>query len=184
MAKLVSKVYGDALFELALEKDMLDEVWSETKVLADVWNADNGLSDMLMHPQIDKDEKINFIKEIFGGRASDVITGFLAILVEKGRTAELLSVLDYYSDRVREYKNIGVAEVTSAVELTEAQKKEVENRLLEVTKYVSFQMNYTVDAGLIGGMIIRIGDRVLDSSIRQKISSMSRELSRIQLNQL
>lgn len=182
MAKLVSKVYGDALFELALEKNMLDEVWSETKVLADVWNSDNGLAAMMMHPRVDKDEKINFIKNVFGGRASDVIIGFLAILVEKGRTSELLSVLDYYSDRVREYKNIGVADVTSAVELTTEQKKEVEERLLEVTKYVSFQMNYSVDAGLIGGMVIRIGDRVLDSSIRNKLNSMSRELSRVQLN--
>ncbi len=184
MAKLVSKVYGDALFELALEKNMLDEVWSETKVLADVWKSDNGFADMMMHPRIDKDEKIKFIKDVFEDRASEVIMGFLAILVEKGRTAELLSVLDYYSDRVMEYKNIGVAEVTSAVELTDRQKKDVEDRLLEVTKYVSFQMKYIVDAGLIGGMIIRIGDRVLDSSIRQKINTMSRELSRIQLNQM
>ncbi len=181
MAKLVSKVYGDALFELALEKNMLDEVWSETQVLATVWNDDNGFADMMVNPQITKDEKIEFINGVFEGRASEVITGFLAVLVEKGRTTELISVLDYYSDRVREYKNIGVAYVTSAVALSDTQKKDVEERLLNVTDYVKFEMNYSVDESLIGGMVIRIGDRVLDSSIKQKLNTMSRSLSRIQL---
>lgn len=182
MAKLVSKVYGDALFGLALEKNMLDEVWSETQVLSSIWNEDNGFSDMMVNPRIAKDEKIEFINSVFGGCASDVITGFLAILVEKGRTAELISVLDYYSDKVREYKNIGVAYVTSAVALSDIQKQDVEKKLLEVTGYVKFDMNYSVDESLIGGMVIRIGDRILDSSIKQKLNSLSRELSRIQLN--
>lgn len=182
MAKLVSKVYGDALFDLAVEKNMLDEVWAETEQLAAIWNDDNGFADMMVHPRIAKDEKIKLVREIFDNRASEVITGFLAILVEKGRTSDLISVLDYFSDKVREYKNIGVAYVTSAIELTEQQKKDIESKLLEVTRYVKFEMNYKVDSGLIGGMIIRIGDRVLDSSIRQQLSSMSRELSKIQLN--
>lgn len=182
MAKLVSKVYGDALFELALEKNMLDEVWSETQVLADVWNEDNGFADMMANPRIAKEEKIAFINEVFGGRASEVITGFLAILVEKGRTAEIISVLDYYSDKVREYKKIGVAYVTSAIELSDSQKLDVEKKLLEVTDYVDFEIDYVVDASLIGGMVIRIGDRILDSSIKQKLNSMSRSLSRLQLS--
>lgn len=182
MAKLVSKVYGDALFELALEKNMLDEVWSEAQVLAAIWNEDNGFSDMMVNPRIAKDEKIEFIKGVFDGRASEVITGFLAILVEKGRTTELISVLNYYSDKVREYKNIGVAYVTSAIELSDSQKQDVEKKLLEVTDYVNFEMNYVVDASLIGGMVIRIGDRILDSSIKQKLNSLSRSLSRIQLS--
>lgn len=182
MAKLVSKVYGDALFDLALEQNMLDEVWGETEQLAVIWKDDNGFADMMVHPRMAKEDKIKLVKEIFGGRASEVIIGFLAILIEKGRTDELLSVLDYFSDKVREYKNIGVAYVTSAIELTDKQKKDIESKLLEVTKYVSFEMNYRVDADIIGGMIIRIGDRVMDSSIRQKLSSMSRELSKIQLN--
>ena len=182
MAKLVSKVYGDALFELALEKNMLDEVWSETQMLAGVWNEDNGFSNMLVNPRIAKEAKIEFIKGVFGGRASDVITGFLAILVEKGRTTEIISVLDYFSDRVREYKNIGVAYVTSAVALTDVQKMDIEKKLLEVTDYVEFEMNFSVDESLIGGMVIRIGDRILDSSIKQKLNSMSRSLSRLQLS--
>lgn len=72
--------------------------------------------------------------------------------------------------------------MTSATELSAEQKESIEKRLLETTSYESFRMNYDVDAGLIGGMVIRIGDRVVDSSIRTKLGNMAKELSKIQLS--
>lgn len=183
MAKLVSKTYGDALFELALEKDMLDEVWNEVDALSQIWKENKDFADLLVHPGMTKEDKIALVKNIFDGRASDIIIGFLAILVEKGRAAELESVLDYFTDRVREHKNIGVAYITSAVELNDSQKTQIEKRLLDVTKYTKFEMNYKVDSSLIGGMVIRIGDRVLDSSIKQKLSVMARDLSKLKLGE-
>ena len=84
--------------------------------------------------------------------------------------------------QVMEYKNIGVANVTSAFPLSESQKKEIEDRLLQVTKYVEFKMNFDVDKELIGGIVIRIGDRVVDGSIRNKINEMSKQLNSIQLS--
>ena len=60
-------------------------------------------------------------------------------------------------------------------------KKNVEKKLLDTTDYVSFEMHYEVEPDLIGGMVIRIGDRVVDSSVRTKIYELSKELSKIQL---
>ena len=71
--------------------------------------------------------------------------------------------------------------MTSAVELSDSQKKDVEKRLLDTTQYEVFDMNYTIDESIVGGMIIRIGDRVVDSTIKSKIEAMSRELLKIQL---
>ena len=103
------------------------------------------------------------------------------MLVEKGHYHEIDEVLVYFQDRVKEHKNIGTAYVTSAVELSEVQKAAVVKRLLETTKYVEFEMHYQVDAALIGGMVIRIGDRVVDSSIQTKLHDLTRELTKIQL---
>ena len=71
--------------------------------------------------------------------------------------------------------------MTSAVELSDAQKEATKKRLLETTRYVEFEMHYDVDKDLIGGMVIRIGDRVVDSSIKTKLYDLTRELSKIQL---
>ena len=103
------------------------------------------------------------------------------MIVEKDHYNEIESVFTYFMEQVKEYKNIGTAYVTSAMELSDAQKAAVEKRLLETTKYVKFEMHYDVDAALIGGMVIRIKDRVVDSRIQTKLYDLTRELSKIQL---
>jgi F-type H+-transporting ATPase subunit delta len=122
------------------------------------------------------------MEKVFKEEFSDTIVGFLVIIVQKGRYNDIPAIFQYFLEQVMEYKNIGTAKVTSAVALTDEQKAAVEKRLLEVTKYVKFNMEYAVDESLIGGMVIRIGDRVVDSSIRSQINSMAKDLMKIQLN--
>lgn len=71
--------------------------------------------------------------------------------------------------------------MTSAMELTPQQKAAVEQKLLDTTKYVQFEMHYATDPALIGGMVIRIRDRVVDGSVRTKLEHLTRDLERIQL---
>jgi F-type H+-transporting ATPase subunit delta len=103
------------------------------------------------------------------------------MIVEKDHFAQIGKVLAYFDDQVKEYKSIGTAYVTTAMELSDAQKAAVVKRLLETTKYVTFEMHYEVDSAIIGGMMIRIGDRVVDSTVRTKLYDLTRELSKIQL---
>lgn len=181
MAKLVSKTYGEALFKLAMEENSLDKIDEEAKAVLDAFVKNEELNKFLNHPKITREEKVNVVENIFKGNFSDTIVGFLVIIVNKGRYNDINNIFHYFLDEVREYKNIGVAYVTSAAKLNDQQKKDIESRLLQVTKYVKFEMNYDVDASLIGGLVIRIGDRVVDSSIRTKLANMSKELSKVQL---
>ena len=82
---------------------------------------------------------------------------------------------------MKEEKRIGSARVVTTIELSEEQKEKVEQKLLKTTSYEQFEMNYEVDASLIGGMVIRIGDRIVDSSIRTKLYELSKNLRKIQL---
>ncbi len=181
MAKLASKVYGDALFESALEEDCLDDTYEEVKELQIIFEENEDLIQLLNHPQLPKEEKLQVIDNIFKGRVSDDIMGFLTTVVEKGRQTDIPAILDYFIDIVKEYKKIGVACVTSAVELNDVQKEQVKQRLLETTDYVDFEMTYKTDPSLIGGMTIRIGDRVVDSSIKTQLYNLQRQLMDVQL---
>lgn len=178
---MISKTYGDALFELALEENAVDSLAEEVQMVLNVLDENEDLMKLLHHPKIVKEEKIKVIQDIFKGRVSDNLTGFLEIIVDKDRYNEIPSIFRFFLDLVKEYKNIGVAYVTTAVELKDAQKEELKKRLLETTKYETFEMHYQIDASLIGGMMIRIGDRVVDSSIKSKLEEMSRNLMKIQL---
>lgn len=181
MAKLVSQTYGSALFDLALEENSIDSMLEEVTAVRQIFKENTELVQLLNHPKIVKEEKVSVIENIFKGRVSDSMTGFLVLIVEKGRYNDIDSIFAYFIKEVYEYKNIGVAYVTSAKKLSEAQEKAVEDRLLQVTKYVAFEMHFDVDAALIGGMVIRIGDRVVDSSIRTKLGELQKELLKIQL---
>ena len=182
MAKLVSKVYGDALFELALEKQSVDTLFEEAARVREVFEQNSDLMLFLTHPKISKEEKNTVVKNVFSGRVSEDMTGFLTLIVDKGRADELDAVLGYFLSVVKEYKKIGVVTVTSARALDDAQRAKMEQKLLATTDYETLEMHYGVDAALIGGVVIRIGDRVVDSSIRTKLSQMEKQLQKIQLS--
>jgi F-type H+-transporting ATPase subunit delta len=181
MAKLISKTYGDALFELAVEEnkvdDLLDEIGQLQKVLQE--NVDFGR--LMTHPKINKDEKIQVVTDVFKGRISDELLGFLTIIISKDRYQEIDGILEYFLTEVKKYKGIGVATVTTAVPLREEQCKKVEQRLLDTTDFKSMEIHYKQDAALIGGMVIRIGDRVVDSSISTKLNELQKDLLKVQI---
>lgn len=79
MAKLVSKVYGDALFEAALEDNRLSSLSNEVTAVKEIIAANDDLSKLMDHPQIDKEEKVRIIEEIFGGRVSAELVGLMRI---------------------------------------------------------------------------------------------------------
>jgi F-type H+-transporting ATPase subunit delta len=178
MAKLVKNVYGDALFELALEQNSVEEYEEEVKALLEVLETNPEFLQMMTHPNIDKEEKLKMVETVFKGRTKDEIVGLIRMIVEKNHFQELADVFRYYIKRAMKYRNVGIAEVTTPMELSEKKKKEVEDRLLSTTEYVSFEMRYHVDPSLIGGMVVRIGDRVVDSSVKTKLDLLTRELLR------
>ena len=181
MAKLISKTYGDALFELAVEKDKVDVLLQEIELLQEVFSQNDDFGRLMNHPKIIKEEKIQVAKNVFEGKVSDELVGFLTIIISKDRYKDIDAILDYFVAEVKRYKGIGVATVTTAVPLKEEQCRKIEQKLLDTTEYTKMEMHYRTDESLIGGMVIRIGDRVVDSSIKTKLGELQKELLKVQL---
>lgn len=181
MAKLVAKVYGDALFAAALEAGRMDEMYEEICELRKILGENEDLQKLLDNPKIIREEKESIIENIFRGRVSDEIVELMKLMIAKGRYSQIESVFDYVIGLVKEEKKIGIAYVASALPLTGDQKANIIRRLLDTTKYEQFEMNYSVDKSLIGGVVIRIGDRVVDSSIKTKLYELSKDLRKIQV---
>lgn len=181
MAKLVSKTYGEALFELAVEEGKEEELMSEINQIKAILEENPDFAKLMEHPKILKEEKLKVLENVLKGRVSDNLYSFFSLIVIKDRYSDLDAILDYFLDEVKTLKGIGVARVTSAVALSEAQKKAVEERLISTTSYNQMEMHYDVDEALIGGMTIRIKDRVVDSSIQTKLNKLQRELLSLQV---
>ncbi len=181
MAKLISKTYGDALFELAVEEDKVDVLLEEIEQLRKVLSENEEFGRLMNHPKIVKEEKIQVARNVFEGRVSNELLGFLTIIISKDRYKEIDAILEYFTAQVKRYKGIGVAKVTTAVPLREEQCREITQKLLDTTGYKKMEIEYDLDESLIGGMVIRIGDRVVDSSIKTKLSELQKDLLKIQL---
>lgn len=177
----MAKTYGDALFEAACESGRVEEIYQEVQELTKILTENPGFGDLMQNPKIMRDEKEAVLEETFRGKVCDELTALMLLMMKKGRYSELLSVFAYFTARVKEMKKIGTAQVSTAVELSPAQKEAVKARLLETTEYETFEMDYKVEPELIGGMVIRIGDRIVDSSIKTKLYELSRSLKRIQV---
>ena len=169
------------MFAVAIEADRMDEFFEAAIDLAEILRTNEDFSKLMNHPKIMKEDKVKIVEETFGTRLPKEFVGLMTLMVEKGRANEMLPVFDYFVALVKEEKKIGKADVTTAIDISDAQKEQIEKKLLETTKYESFEMCYHVDKSLIGGMVIRIGDRVVDSSIKTKLYELSRELRNIQV---
>ena len=131
MAKLISKTYGDALFELAIEEDKIDALLGEIEQLRHVLSENEDFGRLMNHPKVIKEEKIQVARNVFEGRMSDELLGFLVIIISKDRYRDIDAILDYFIAEVKKYKGIGVATVTTAVPLREEQCRKIEQKLLE-----------------------------------------------------
>ena len=183
MAKLASKVYGEALFQIAVEDGRIDEMMEEIRAVKKALEENRELSVLMDHPKIIKEEKVHLVENCFKGQVSDDVTGFLTVVVSKGRFKELPAMFDYLTMRMKEYKKIGVVTVKSAVELRSEQKERIRRKLMETTEYKTLEIDWQVDESLIGGLVIRIGDRVVDSSLKYKLEQLTSRLLKISLDE-
>ncbi len=181
MAGLASKTYGHALFTLAKEQKQTEALMEEALVVSEVLKESPELLKFYNHPKVSLEEKKQLTEQCFAHRVSDSMTGFLMLIVENGRQNEMEDSLREFVAEVKEDAGIGLVEIRSALPLSELQKRKLEARLLATTHYRSLETDYRVDANLIGGLLIRIGDRVMDASIRTQLSEMTKELQQIQI---
>jgi len=180
MAKIVQKTYGEALFELAMANDPAG-LLSEAGQLMEIIGENPDFDKLMKHPGIAKQEKMAVLEEVFKGRISEILLGFLKLLITKERYNDLPSIMEYFTAKMKEEQKIGVVFVTTAISLDEGKQKEIEKGVLETTNYESLEMHFSVDESLIGGMVIRINDRVVDSSIKSKLDGLTKQLLQIQL---
>jgi ATP synthase F1, delta subunit len=181
MAKLISKVYSDALFEATKALEKTDTVYEEVLDLKNIFKENEDFKKLLNSPKIVKEEKIQSVQAVFADKISKELMGLLTVVIEKGRQAELESIFDEFILQVKEFKNIGTAYVTSAFELSPEKKESIEAKLIETSRYEKMEMHFKTDPSIMGGLVIRINDKVLDSSISKRLYNIKRELLNIRL---
>ena len=172
----IAAVYARALFEAALEQGRLDVVHEQVGQLADAIGASHDLQVFLFSPYFSATEKREGIERAVAG-ADPLLSNFLALLIEKHRMPAIFRIrreLDVLWER--ENRMLAVS-VTSAVELDSATVDGIGERIGERTGR-RIELTSVVDPDILGGLVLRVGNSILDASIRNRLDQLRKQVAR------
>ncbi|BAB77530.1 ATP synthase F1 subunit delta [Anabaena sp. FACHB-709] len=172
----VAQPYAQALLSIAKSKSLTEEFGTDARTLLNLLTENQQLRNFIDNPFIAAENKKALIKQILS-EASPYLRNFLLLLVDKRRIFFLPEILQQYLALLRQLNQTVLAEVTSAVALTEDQQQAVTEKVLALTKARQVELATKVDSDLIGGVIIKVGSQVIDSSIRGQLRRLSLRLS-------
>ncbi|MFV0499108.1 MAG: ATP synthase F1 subunit delta [Bacilli bacterium] len=176
---VISSRYSEALFDLACEEKCIEDIYESYKVITSIFRLQSDLIDVLSHPEIVLEDKINIVKDAFLNTNKNLLN-FICVLIEKRRLKEVYNIFDDFEMIYNAHFNISVAKVYTVEKLSDSQVLSLKSKLgLKLNKEI--HIDNVIDKSLIGGMKIVIDNHVMDHSIKTKISELSNELHKIQI---
>lgn len=169
--------YAKSLIDLSTEQNALEDIKNDMVVLDQVIGDSPELEAILRNPIVPLDKKSGILEGVFGTKVHQVTKAFLKLLVTKGRSALLFGIAKSFISQYNQIKGIVTAEVSSATALTEANKAEI---IAIVKKEIGANevfLKEKVNADLIGGFILKVGDKQFDASISSGLSKLKKEFS-------
>lgn len=180
MAQLISGRYANALFDLALEKNNIDEMNDQISLVYSTVCNDKNLLKVMQSPQLDGDAKFGIIKNTFQKYVSPDVLGFFALIFRKNREDLLTEILEVFLAKVKEHKGIATAEISSAKPLKQEKLEEIAEKLSKKFNK-QIEIKTIVDPSLIGGLKIRICGHQIDGTIKRQVDEIKKNLLDIRL---
>ncbi|MDQ3958359.1 MAG: ATP synthase F1 subunit delta [Actinomycetota bacterium] len=167
--------YAEALFSIVRAEDELDRVEDELFHFGKLLESNHELKQALSDKSIEKDQRQKVLTEILSGKVSPHTLGLLEFIVAQGRARQLPQILDELSDLAAEARNAVVAEVRTAVPLDDSQRKELAAALSQATGK-KVEVKVLVDPSVIGGVVAKIGDTVIDGTVRRRLEQLKEQV--------
>lgn len=177
---LVSERYAKALFELALEKGLEEEVYQDSLLIINVCENSKELRLLIKSPIINSGKKLIILQEIFAGKINNVTLTYLLIMVRKNRESFIPAIAAQLVELHQTYKNILTVHFKSPV-LPDAETRKMVLNLMEQFTESDVDLKAEIDESLIGGFVLNWKDLQYDASIRREIDDMRIAIAKINL---
>lgn len=161
--------YAAALMSLAKSKDLVERFGQDVRSLLNVMDESQELKKFLGNPTIKPEDKKAVLQRLVGEEVDQYMRNFLMLLVDRGRIIFLEGIGKQYLALLRELNQTVLASVTSTVELNEGQQQTVRERVKAMTGATEVEIETKIDPSLLGGVIIKVGSQVIDSSLRGQL---------------
>jgi F-type H+-transporting ATPase subunit delta len=171
---IISVRYTKALFSLAIEKKILDVVKSDIEVVFSVMSESDELQHIFQNPVLKPSKKQEIVKNVFSS-FNKMTLSFINLLIKNRRESHLYDISRNFLSKFRKYNNIESASLTTAIEIDSVLLEKVKN-LIKTSLKTEIDLSTKIDNKIIGGFIIRVGDRQVDSSVKSNINKIRKKL--------
>lgn len=172
----IATVYARALFEVAEDRDLIDQIHDELMQFADALSENRQLAVFFFSPYFSTEEKKDGLKKAVTG-ADPAFMNFLEALIERHRMPAIFRIKARYQDMWEDARDLLPVELTSAIELDSATVASIGDRVGEQTKR-TVELKSTVDPDILGGIVLRVGNVILDASIRNRLEQLRKQVAR------
>ena len=176
-ATRLSSRYAKSLLSLVVEQNKLEVTLSDMKHILGVCTENKDLSLLLKSPIVKTDKKIDILSEIFSKSVSDVTMAFIQIITTKKREMYLEGIAESFVSLYKTYKNIETVTITTPVPVDEITKSEILSFIKKNGKS-EVELTETIDESIIGGMIVKMGDKQLDASVIRDIKELKKTFNK------
>lgn len=173
----VAKRYAKSFLELVAEKGVLESAYNDMKLVWETTTSNHDLDVMLKSPVVNTDKKVDILKAIYGKHVGEPTLAFLTLITNKRREGAIPEIAASFVDQYKALNGITTAVVTSAAVLNDEAKQRI-LKLVEKEIGGKVELKMEVNPELIGGFVLRIGDRQLDTSILSKMNELRQEFSK------
>jgi F-type H+-transporting ATPase subunit delta len=170
-----AKRYAQAVFDLAVDRDRVDE-WAGDLAAISEAVKDNELRAFLQHAKVPLANKLQVISEAFSS-ADPIVQNLVSLLISRGLTDQVGQVEEWYLRLLNQRRGREDVEVWSAVDMDDVEKDRVKN-FLEQLLEKEVELHIQVDSEILGGLVMRVGDKLIDGSARTRLERMGRQLQR------
>lgn len=170
--------YASALVSLAQEHDLTERFGADARLLVDLLKESDELTQFFSNPLARAEAQKGVLRQLVGEQVHQYMLNFLMLLVDRKRIFLLAGICQQYLSRLREINQTVLAEVTSAVELSEEQQQTIRDKVIQLTGARAAELETSVDADLIGGVVIKVGSQVFDASLRGQLRRIALSLGR------
>ncbi|MEL6908616.1 MAG: ATP synthase F1 subunit delta [Cyanobacteria bacterium J06598_4] len=168
----ISEPYAQAIMSLAQQENLTDQFGETFRSLESLLSESKEFKDFVLNPVIKNEDKKSVLKQVMGD-SNPYIVNFMMLLVDKRRIVFLESIADQYLSLLRKLNQTVLAEVTSAQELTDEQNGNIVDKVKGIVEAKDVELKASVDPSLIGGVIIKVGSKVIDASLRGQLRRIS-----------
>ena len=180
MSAAVAKRYARALFEVAQQVKSIELIEQELKTIVDALKGNSEFQQILSHPQISAENKKQMMDALLGDTATIQTKNFIHLLIQRHRESQLADIVDAFIELANQARGYADAVVTTAKPLTEDELNKLAAQFGNVLKK-TLRVQSVVDPTILGGVIVRIGDRLYDGSIAGKLQRFQQNLKQVQV---